>query len=119
MVESGWAIGRLANALTGPLGTPYRSQQSVSRDGWTFSCPAAGGRLRLGASCQYRGAAMGGVLAARGGACRALDDPASRALSQPAARHHRGPHLRTRMATRLRQVAAVALLGRRDRPPRP
>src|SRR5262249_25548839 len=104
--------------LTGPLGTPYRSQQSVSRDGWTFSCPAAGGWFRLGASCQYRGAAVGGFLAACGGACRDLDDPARRTLSPPAARYHRGPHLRTRMANRLRQVAALALVARGDRPPR-
>src|SRR5262249_34970011 len=50
--------------------------------------------------------------------CRHLVDPTLRLLCQPAARPHRGPHLWARMATWLRQIAALALVARRNRPPR-
>src|SRR3981189_1471769 len=50
-------------------------------------------------------------------ACAGLDRAAGAALSQSAARPDRGPHLRPRMATRLRQAAAAAVVAGRDRLP--
>src|SRR4029077_2993821 len=106
-------------SLTARLwGMPGRFERSVSHDGCVLSCAAAAIRFRLGSPRLYWGAAVGGFLAARGGPCHHLDDPALRPLCQPAARPHRGAHLRARVATRLRQIAALALVAGRDRPPR-
>src|SRR5438105_14973088 len=48
---------------------------------------------------------------------RDLDGAAGAALSQSAARSHRGADLRPRMAARLRQAAAAAVVAGRDRLP--
>ena len=48
-------------------------------------------------------------------ACGAVDRPAGRALSQPAARPDRGADLRPRVAARLRQAAAAAVVADRGR----
>ena len=52
-----------------------------------------------------------------GAACRGLDRAAGAALPQFAARPDRGAGLRPRMAARLRQAAAAALVAGRDRRP--
>src|SRR5450759_4162242 len=52
-----------------------------------------------------------------GPACRGLDRAADAALPQFAARSDRGADLRPRMAARLRQAAAAALVAGRDRRP--
>src|SRR6202035_2393040 len=65
----------------------------------------------------YRGPAAGGVCRLPGAAFDRLDGAADAALRQPAARSDRGPDLRPRVAVRLRQAAAAAVVAHRDHAP--
>ncbi len=62
----------------------------------------------------YRRPAAGGVCRLPGAAFDRLDGAADAALRQPAARSDRGPDLRPRVAARLRQAAAAAVVAHRD-----
>src|SRR5262252_6499391 len=100
MLELDRVIGA-PSAGMGCRGTALPSWRLVLHGGWTFSCAAAGARLRLYASFQHGGAAVDRIPGVCGRACGHLDDPAVRPLPQPTTRSHRGPHLWARVATRL------------------
>src|SRR5262249_6002393 len=79
--------------------------------------PKALAAFDVGIDRHHRAPPAGGLRRVPGAARCRLDGAADAALSESAARSHRGADLWPRMAARLRQAAAVAVVAGRDRLP--
>src|SRR3984893_7324725 len=107
-----FGIGTLA-AL--PYPAAVRCRYNATREPLISHCgiprPRGSGPFDVGIDRHHRAPSADGLRRVPGAARRRLDRAADAALSQSAARSHRGADLWPRMAARLRQAAAVAVVA--------